>query len=467
MIRDYKKFVDIVFNNLKDTQFKNIIDAGVIIAKNASNGGYFWAFGPGHSHEMVETMMENNGSLSFMKPVFVQDLGRISLYNEQIESFGNVIVNSYDFKQGDTLLIISNSGINGATVEVGKVAKEKGLTLIASSSLIQSRRASSRHSSGLKLFELADITIDNCGEYNDAAFEVKPDMKMGATSGAVGIFISHALNLIVHTICHSNNLSDKDLFNSKINLEINDELLLNKLNEYFEKYTEVLNETFEANIDQLKKAAKLAALAIKKEKTSYLYGAGHDHCLCEEITSRAGTIMVNRAMIFGVLQLQLHPTLWKEYMRIEECDQSAFNTITFDSEDSFFMFSQSSNEPANVSMAKYIVDKGVKLMLLTNINMAKSLKASHSSGQKLYDIADLVIDIKAPYNDSLLQVGDLSVAPCFQSVASFMLQAFVILQALELDQMGIQPPVRKSVNTDEGKEWNAELNRKYGHLTRL
>ena len=219
MIKDYKKFVESIFLKLKETQFDNIIDAGITIADNATKGGRFWAFGPGHSHEMIETMMENNGSLSFLMPVFVQDLGRVNLYNEQIEAFAQTVLNMYDFKKGDTLLIVSNSGINGATVEVGRVAKEKGLSLIASSSLIQTKKASSRHSSGAKLYELADIVIDNCGEYNDAAFEVKKDMKMGATSGAVGIFISHGLNLVVHKICSINNICEPELFNSGISLK--------------------------------------------------------------------------------------------------------------------------------------------------------------------------------------------------------------------------------------------------------
>ena len=61
-------------------------------------------------------------------------------------------------------------------------------------SMKHSSGCSSRHSSGKKIYEIADVTIDNCADPGDASFMIPGlDSGIGPTSDATGIAIAQAL----------------------------------------------------------------------------------------------------------------------------------------------------------------------------------------------------------------------------------------------------------------------------------
>ena len=104
------------------------------------------------------------------------------------------LVELYRLEARDTILVISNSGRNAVPVEMCLEAKKKGASVIALTSMQHSSACSSRHSSGLKMYQIADVTIDNWAEPGDAAFYVNGlDYPIGPTSNATGIVIDQAL----------------------------------------------------------------------------------------------------------------------------------------------------------------------------------------------------------------------------------------------------------------------------------
>ncbi|WP_345147060.1 sugar isomerase domain-containing protein [Nonomuraea rubra] len=68
----------------------------------------------------------------------------------------------------DLFVIISNSGVNGVVVELATLVKERGHDLIAITSRAHGEAAASRHPSGRKLTDLADVVLDNHAPYGDA-----------------------------------------------------------------------------------------------------------------------------------------------------------------------------------------------------------------------------------------------------------------------------------------------------------
>ena len=69
-----------------------------------------------------------------------------------------------------------------------------GLVVIALTSLAHSRAVASRHSSGQRLFEVADMVLDNGGEVGDAVLEVEGlPTKACPTSTVVGAAILNAV----------------------------------------------------------------------------------------------------------------------------------------------------------------------------------------------------------------------------------------------------------------------------------
>ncbi|MDZ4200298.1 MAG: sugar isomerase domain-containing protein [Kiritimatiellia bacterium] len=81
-------------------------------------------------------------------------------------------VRGSDLKKGDVMLIGSVSGRNRAPVELALQCREMGVGVIAFTALTYSRRVTSAHPSGKRLFETADVVLDNGAPYGDAAVSV-------------------------------------------------------------------------------------------------------------------------------------------------------------------------------------------------------------------------------------------------------------------------------------------------------
>jgi uncharacterized phosphosugar-binding protein len=74
---------------------------------------------------------------------------------------------------GDVVLVHSVSGRNAAPVEVALYAKQQGAKVIALTSLDYSRSVAPRSGTGYRLYEVADLVIDNGAPRGDAIVQLK------------------------------------------------------------------------------------------------------------------------------------------------------------------------------------------------------------------------------------------------------------------------------------------------------
>jgi uncharacterized phosphosugar-binding protein len=80
------------------------------------------------------------------------------------------------------------------SVDIALAAKERGLTTIGLTNMTYSSKVSSRHSSRKNLYEVVDIVIDNCGDFEDSSMLLEGmDQKIGPTSTAIGALIVNAI----------------------------------------------------------------------------------------------------------------------------------------------------------------------------------------------------------------------------------------------------------------------------------
>lgn len=82
-------------------------------------------------------------------------------------------LDSSQIQPGDVLIIGSVSGKSAVVVELALRARERGVKVIALTAPAYSGQLASEHPSGKRLFESADLVLDNGAPYGDGMLEVE------------------------------------------------------------------------------------------------------------------------------------------------------------------------------------------------------------------------------------------------------------------------------------------------------
>ncbi len=190
-----------IVNKIAVTQLGAIERAAQICADTIINDGLVFCWGGGHSRMSVEEMFPRIGSFPGFYPMvelaltfytnFVGADGMPqSFFLERQEGYVDAILSNYEFGPYDSMICFSSTGINGLVIEMALRTKEKNLPVIAVTSVAHADATHSRHSSGKKLKDVADVVIDNCTPPGDAVVEI-PGLKYRvsptSTIGAVAV----------------------------------------------------------------------------------------------------------------------------------------------------------------------------------------------------------------------------------------------------------------------------------------
>ncbi|HET6259356.1 SIS domain-containing protein [Pseudonocardia sp.] len=151
--------------------------AAALLVDGLRAGGVVQTFGTGHSQALAMEIAGRAGGLVPTNMIALRDLVILGgdrpdvLFNEHLERDPAVAHRIYELAgvhPSDVFVMASNSGGNGSVVELARIVKERGHGLVAITSMAHSSRVTSRHPSGLRLFELADVVLDNGAPYGDA-----------------------------------------------------------------------------------------------------------------------------------------------------------------------------------------------------------------------------------------------------------------------------------------------------------
>ncbi len=183
---DYYSKVTSLLSEIRSTQSDAIAAAGAIVGETIKVSGIVHTFGSGHSAAIAYEAHGRAGGLAAVSAI-IDPLRGLA---EKVEGYGRALMAPVRLGKQDAMIVISNSGRNALPIEVAMVARDNGLKVIAITSLAHSRSVTSRHSSGKRLFELADIIIDNMGEPGDAAITLAGcEAPVGPTSTITGAYI--------------------------------------------------------------------------------------------------------------------------------------------------------------------------------------------------------------------------------------------------------------------------------------
>jgi uncharacterized phosphosugar-binding protein len=192
---EYTLAIQSLLQRIVESQMESIAHAAHIVANAIAGDGILYTFGTGHSHVIAEDVAYRAGGLAPVDAILEASLTghekvRQSEFMERVEGMAAVILDYYEISGRDALVVISNSGRNAAPIEMAELAKASGVPVIAITSLAHSQGTTSRHSSGKKLYQIADVVIDNLCPKGDALIHMEGlPVPVGAGSGMAGMFI--------------------------------------------------------------------------------------------------------------------------------------------------------------------------------------------------------------------------------------------------------------------------------------
>lgn len=182
----------------QETQAEAMETAARKIAESLKAGGMIYTFGTGHGHLLALEIFYRAGGMARICPILDEKLmlhisAAGSTLEERCEAWVPTLLERYPIKAGDVLISISNSGRNAVPVLLAREAQKRGAYVIALTSLQHTSAVTSRNSLNLRLFETADLVLDNGGVLGDASVSFADGAMVGPTSTAVGAAILQAI----------------------------------------------------------------------------------------------------------------------------------------------------------------------------------------------------------------------------------------------------------------------------------
>ncbi|NLG96920.1 MAG: SIS domain-containing protein [Chloroflexi bacterium] len=180
-----------LLEEIRDTQGGAIEQAAVAIADAIQNDHLVYVFGPSHAGILAQELFYRAGGLVPINPILppglMVDVRPVTLTSklERLPGFGEQIIAETPVEAGDVVIVHSVSGRNAAAVEVAQGARERGAFVIAVTSLQYSSAVHPRKAGMPRLFEVADLVLDNRAPVGDALVEIPGTQQKAAPSSTV------------------------------------------------------------------------------------------------------------------------------------------------------------------------------------------------------------------------------------------------------------------------------------------
>jgi uncharacterized phosphosugar-binding protein len=212
MIQSYLNIVQKKLNNITQQQSHIISTTAEKLANIINQGGVIYIFGCGHSHIFAEDVFYRAGGIAPVRPIFIEPLmlhegAAASSYYEKQNDYISAHLEKFELTDKDALIVISTSGINPVPVDTALWAKQRGAFTLALTSFLYAETQPSKHKSGLKLRDCADVAIDNQVPIGDAVLSLpNHDTPFAPVSSMTGLFIMHSLFAeIIANLGHASN----------------------------------------------------------------------------------------------------------------------------------------------------------------------------------------------------------------------------------------------------------------------
>jgi uncharacterized phosphosugar-binding protein len=227
--------------------------------------------------------------------------------------------------------------------------------------------------------------------------------------------------------------------------------------EYIDLACTIMQQMKETQGEAISQAAALVGDTIIAGGLVYTFGSGHSQLLSQEVHARAGGL-------YPVMQI-VDP-LWGRAERLEGMGEVLMKGIPVKAGETIFVISNSGRNPEPIEVAMIAREIGLHVIAVTSIAHSKSVESRHSSGKKLYELGEIVLDSGAPPGDACLSFKGMDIkAGALSTVLGAAIMNAVMVEAIQymLDK-GVKPPVLISANLDGSDEYNAQVMARYDNI---
>ena len=238
----------------------------------------------------------------------------------------------------------------------------------------------------------------------------------------------------------------------------------------------VLARVAETQADGIETASHWCADAIAADGLVHLFGSGHSRMPVEEMFPRYGSYpgfnpIVELSMTFHTQVVGANGQ--RQAMFIERQPGLAeviLSNFTFGPSDVMIVFSASGLTAVPVEMARGAQARGLRVIAVTSVEQSMSGAPEPAAGERLMEIADLVLDLCSPHADATVHIEGLDspVGPLSTIGAVAIVNAIKSRTAELLVERGAMPPVisrASAVGAERSRELFDEAYRE--HARRL
>ncbi len=242
---------------------------------------------------------------------------------------------------------------------------------------------------------------------------------------------------------------------------------------YFEKIEAQLHALGEKSMPAILEAAEAMANSIAAGRVVYYFGSGHSCIPALDVFPRYGSFL-------GLQPIHNTPLMWSnvigpggtpELLWIERQEGYLENVLkyyTITPEDTFIIISHGGLNAAAIEAAMIAKSHGSTVVVITSMQNYEMNAARHSSGKKLADVADIVIDNGAPPEDSIIRIDGWEEPVAASSTVTCLTisMALVAQTAANLAARGIHVPTFVSPNVAQTPDHNARVYDGYCEIRR-
>jgi uncharacterized phosphosugar-binding protein len=219
-----------------------------------------------------------------------------------------------------------------------------------------------------------------------------------------------------------------------------------------------------AQAEALDRASRICAEAIGSGGLVHAFGTGHSRIPVEELFPRYGSYpgfnpIVELSMTFHTQVVGANGQRQAMFIeRVEGLAEAILDNFELAPPDAMIVFSHGGTTAVPIEMAAGARLRGLRVIAVTSVAHAMASESGHSSGTRLLDHADVLLDLATPPGDALVTIDgvDTPVAPGSSFAAVALVNELKARTAALLAARGTLPPVLTSAAL-VGRERSARL----------